>query len=409
MTAMPAKPERKAAMRGGAISSTNFGLSGEHVALLDQMTRAARTEFAGDSERMDKDKWWPVDGFRRLAKLGILGASVPEEHGGAGLDLFSAGLIGQALGRVEASVATSWQSHDNLCVNNIYRNASEAQRRKYLPGLCDGTRVGAIGMTEPTGGSDALGGMKATARREGDHYVLNGTKIYITNGPIADVVLVYVKTAPERGNKGISAFIVEKDFPGYTRSAPFDKMGIRGSPTGQLFFDDCKVPAANLLGAENGGVAVMMSGLDIERAFASMSVLGIAERALELSIDYAKTRQQFGKPIGDFQMVQAKLAEMYVELEAAKLLCYRALAECNDLAEGEGGRGDIHMLTAAAFMKAGETCMRITDEAVQIFGGAGYMRDIEVNRLYRAAKIQEIGGGTKEIRRVIIAKELLRR
>lgn len=389
------------------VLAPNFELGAEHKALLDDMTRSAGAHFADDAEARDLSGQWPEDGFARLAAMGVLGASVPEEYGGAGLDLFSAGLVGQAIGRIDPSVSTSWQSHDNLCVNNLYQNGTEAQRRKYLPGLSDGTRVGALGMTEPGAGSDALGGMATTAVRDGDHYVLNGSKIYITNGPIADVVLVYAKTALEKGNKGISAFIVEKAFPGFSASPPFDKMGIRASPTGALYFDDCRVPAENLVGEENRGVGVMMSGLDIERAFCSMMVLGMCERAVELAVDYAKERRQFGQPIGAFQMVQSKLAEMYVMLETMRGIVYRALAMANAVGPGEGGRGEIHKLSAAAFMYAGEASMKICDEAVQIFGGAGFMRDTEVNRLYRAAKIQEIGGGTKEIRRLIIAREML--
>jgi isovaleryl-CoA dehydrogenase len=389
------------------IAAPNFDLNAEHKALLEEMTRTARAYFGSDVRQRDLEGKWPEDGFTRLAKMGVLGASVAEEYGGAGLDLFSAGLVGQAIGRVDPAVSTSWQSHDNLCVNNLFQNGTEAQRRKYLPKLSNGTWVGALGMTEPNAGSDALGGMATTAIRDGDHYVLNGSKIYITNGPIADVVLVYAKTAPEKGNKGISAFIVEKAFPGFSASPPFDKMGIRASPTGALYFDNCRVPVENLVGEENMGVAVMMSGLDIERAFCSMMVLGMAERAMQLSVDYAKERRQFGKPIGDFQMVQAKLAEMYVMVETMRGIVYRALAMANAVEAGQAGRGEIHKLSAAAFMYAGEACMKICDEAVQIHGGGGFMRDTEVNSLYRSAKIQEIGGGTKEIRRLIIAHEIL--
>lgn len=389
------------------IDAPNFDLGDEHRALLDVMTRSARAHFEADALQRDLSGQWPEDGFKRLAKMGVLGASVPEIYGGAGLDLFSAGLVGQAIGRVDPAVSTSWQSHDNLCVNNLYQNGSESQRRRYLPGLSDGTLVGAIGMTEPNAGSDALGGMATTAVRDGDCYILNGGKTYITNGPIADIVLVYAKTAPERGKRGISAFIVEKKFVGFSASPPFDKMGIRSSPTGALYFDDCRVPAENLVGEENNGIAVMMSGLDIERAFCSMMVLGMSERAVELSVEYAKDRRQFGQRIGDFQLIQAKLAEMYVALETMRGIVYRALAMANTVGAGEGGRGEIHKLSAAAFMYAGEACMRICDEAVQIHGGSGFMRETEVNRLYRSAKIQEIGGGTKEIRRLIIAREML--
>ena len=389
------------------VSAPNFDLNDEHRSLLEQMTRSARAHFSHDAAQRDLEGKWPEDGFHRLADMGVLGASVPERYGGAGFDLFSAGLVGQAIGRIDPAVSTSWQSHDNLCVNNLFQNGNEVQRRKYLPGLTGGSRVGAIGMTEPNAGSDALGGMATTAVRDGDSYVLNGGKTFITNGPIADVVLVYAKTAPERAKKGISAFIVEKSFTGFSASPPFDKMGIRASPTGALYFDDCRVPAENLVGAENNGIAVMMSGLDIERAFCSMMVLGMSERAVELSVEYAKSRHQFGQRIGDFQMIQSKLAEMYVGLETMRGIVYRALAMANAVGAGQAGRGEIHKLSAAAFMYAGETCMRICDEAVQIFGGSGFMRDTEVNQLYRSAKIQEIGGGTKEIRRLIIAREML--
>jgi len=390
-----------------AISAPNFDLSEEHRQLLDEITRNARARFGSDVMQRDLEGRWPEDGFAQLAEMGVLGASVPTQYGGAGLDLFSAGLVGQAIGRVDPSVSTSWQSHDNLCVNNLYQNGNEFQRRKYLPGLTDGSMVGAIGMTEPNAGSDALGGMATTAVRDGDAYVLNGSKTFITNGPIADIALVYAKTAPELGKKGISAFIVERAFDGFSSSPPFDKMGIRASPNGALYFDDCRVPVENLVGEENQGIAVMMSGLDIERAFCSMMVLGMSERAVDLSVEYAGSRQQFGQPIGNFQMVQSKLAEMYVALETMRGLVYRALAMANSVGAGEGGRGEIHKLSAAAFMYAGEACMRICDEAVQIHGGNGFMRETEVNQLYRSAKIQEIGGGTKEIRRLIIAREML--
>ncbi len=393
----------------GAVASINFELAEEDRRMLDQLTAAARSEFEPFLERMDNESWWPNDGFARLARMGVLGASVPQQYGGAGLDLFRSGLVGQAIGRVDPAVGTTWQSHDNLCVNNIFRSGGEEIRRRYLPGLCDGTLVGALGMTEPDAGSDALGGMRTTAVLEGDSYVLNGSKTFITNGPIADIVLVYAKTQPDRGKYGISAFVVERGFTGFSASPPFDKMGIRGSPTGALYFDDCRVPVANMVGAENDGLAVMMSGLDIERAFSSMMVIGMAERAFELACAYAKERRQFGQAIGSFQLIQGKLADMYVELETMKGLCYRALARCSDMeVGGAGGRRELHKLCAAAFLKAGEGCMRICDEAVQIFGGAGYMREMEINRLYRAAKVYEIGGGTKEIRRTIIAGELLR-
>ena len=287
------------------------------------------------------------------------------------------------------------------------RNASPAQQRKYLPGLCKGTLVGALGLTEPGAGSDALGSMRTTARRDGDHYVLNGNKLYITNGPIADVILVYAKTSPERGAHGISAFIVEKSFPGFKVAQKLIKMGLRGSPTGELVFDDCRVPAENLVGEENSGVAITMSGLDLERIMGAFCCLGMAERCLELAIDYAKTRKQFGKAIGEFQMVQQMIADMYTSIEALRSLTYQVAAEVNELERGGGGRGEVHKRTAAAILLGGQTAMQCADKAVQIHGGSGFIWDTEINRLYRGAKLFEIGAGTNEIRRVIIARELL--
>jgi hypothetical protein len=258
-------------------------------------------------QRQDDEDWWPDEAFRGLGDMGYLGQTIPEEYGGAGLDYLSSGLLVEQMAIANGPVAFSFVGHDNLCANNIYRNGNEAQRHKYLPGLCSGEFVGALGMTEPGAGSDALGSMATTARREGDHYVLNGRKLFITNGPVADVLLVYAKTDKEKGAHGISAFIIEKEFPGFAVAQKLDKMGYRGSPLGELVFDDCRVPAENLLGVEDRGVAVMMSGLDLERAMVGPLCLGSAQRALDLAIDYAKTRVQFGKPIASFQMIQSKL------------------------------------------------------------------------------------------------------
>jgi isovaleryl-CoA dehydrogenase len=305
-------------------------------------------------------------------------------------------------------VALSWLAHENLCVNNLLRNGDAEQRRRYLPGLADGTLVGALALTEPGAGSDAIGSMATTARREGDHYLLKGRKLFITNGPIADVILVYAKTAPEKGARGISAFIVEKGFPGYAVAQKLIKMGCRGSPTGELVFDDCRVPVANRIGAEHAGVAILMSGLDLERAVAAAISIGAAERLLELSLAYARERKQFGRPIAEFQMIQAKLADMYVGVETMKGLAYKALAAVNELEAGAGGRGEVHKLCAAALLHAAEACSKIASDAVQIHGGAGYMWEMEVNRIYRATKLIEIGAGTSEVRRMIIAEELLR-
>src|SRR5580704_6942017 len=390
-------------------ATAQFELTEDQLAILDQAYRFARKEFYGLSERMDREEWWPEDAFPKIGDAGYFGITIPERYGGAGLDLVSAGLVTQAFSRWNHALALSHVAHDNLCANNIYRNGTEAQRGKYLPGLCSGRKTGALGLTEPGAGSDALGSMRTTARRDGDFYVLNGSKIYITNGPVADVLLVYAKTAPERGARGISAFIVEKDFAGFRVAQKLTKMGFRGSQTAELVFSDCRVPAANLVGEENGGVAVVMSGLDLERAMIAPLCLGISERALELALDYAQARQQFGRPIADFQMIQAKLAEMYVAVETMRTFTYRVLAAANDLEVGGGGRGRIHALTAASVMYASESMNRVLSEAVQIHGGSGYIWESEVNRLYRAIKLLEIGAGTTEVRKLIISGELLGR
>jgi isovaleryl-CoA dehydrogenase len=396
------------ASRGRNSAVSGFALTAEQQEILDAASDFSREQLLSLQPRMDDEEWWPPEVMPALARMGFLGVTVPEELGGAGSDFFTSGLITQGLARYNPAVALSYVAHENLCLNNIARNGSEEVKRRFVPGLCDGTKIGALGLTEPGAGSDALGSMATTAVRDGDAYVLNGRKLYITNGPVADLVLVYAKTDKARGAKGISAFVVEKGTPGFAVAQKLDKMGFRGSTTAELTFDDCRVPAANMVGEENRGVAVVMSGLDLERAIVAMINVGMAERALELAIDYARTRQQFGRPIGEFQLVQGKLAEMYVTVEAMKALCYRTLAQSNDLGEGEGGRGEIHKITAAAIMFAAEGCTRVISDAVQIFGGAGYMRETEVNRLYRASKLLEIGAGTTEIRKMIIAGELLR-
>lgn len=385
-----------------------FDLDADQRAILDLASNFAKQELYSLAPKMDAEEFWPADAFRKIGENGFLGVSIPQEYGGAGMDLVSAGLVAQGFARWNHALALSVVAHDNLCANNIYRNGSEAQRRKYLPDLCSGKTVGALGLTEPGAGSDALGSMATTARLEGDCYVLNGRKIYITNGPVADVLLVYAKTDKARGAHGVSAFIVEKDCPGFMVAQKLEKMGYRGSPTAELVFDECRVPAENLVGEENAGVAVVMSGLDLERAVVAALCLGVSERALELSLDYAQARRQFGKPIGAFQMVQSMLADMYVDLETQRTFVYRVLAESAPLEIGGGGRGNIHALTAASVMYAAESCHRILDKAMQIHGGSGYIWESEINRLYRSIKLLEIGAGTTEVRKMIIAGELLK-
>ncbi len=386
-----------------------FGLTDEQVAICDHASEYFQAELHPLQQRMDDEDWWPAEAFAKVAGMGYLGTTVPEEFGGRGLDYLTAGLICEVMAYWNPAFAFSWLNADNLVSDNLCRNASDEQRRRFLPGLCRGEIVGALGMTEPGAGSDALGSMKTHARRDGDHYVLNGSKLFITNGPIADIVIVYARTDPAAGrSKGISAFIVEKTFPGFRVAQKLDKMGFRGSPIGELVFEDCRVPAANLLGEENRGHVVMHSGLDLERVLSAMLCIGPARRALDLAIEHARLRVQFGSPIASFQMIQSKLAEMYIALESARTLVYRVLDACNNVAERDLGRGRIHMLAAAALFEAAKAGKLVMDEAVQIHGGSGYMRDTEVNRLYRTTKVMEIAAGSQEIRKLIIAGGLLK-
>lgn len=385
------------------------GLSSDEQQILDQADHFARRELYPLAARMDAQEWWPAEVFPKIGSTGYFGIPVSPDYGGAGLDLFASGLVLQAFSRWNHALALSWVAHENLCMYNIFRNANEAQRRRYLPGLCSGEAIGALGLTEPGAGSDALGSMSTTARRDGDCYRLNGTKLYITNGPVADVLLVYAKTSRDKGAKGISAFIVEKGFPGFRVAQKLTKMGFRGSPTAELVFEDCRVPVANLVGEEDRGVQVVMSGLDLERAMIAPICLGICERALQLSVEHARQRQQFGQPIANFQMVRSKLADMYVWTESVRVMTYQALRAANGLEIGGGGRGEIHMITAASVMHAAGTMNKVLDEAVQIHGGSGYIWESEVNRLYRAIKLLEIGAGTTEVRKIIISEELLGR
>ena len=384
------------------------GLSDDEQQVLDQADRFARQELHPLAQRMDDEEWWPPEAFAKIGATGYFGIPVPEAYGGSGLDLFTSGLVLQAFARWNAALALSWVAHENLCLYNIYRNADEEQRRRYLPGLCDGSRIGALGLTEPGAGSDAIGSMRTTATRDGSDWLLNGSKMFITNGPVADVLLVYAKTDREKGAHGISAFIVEKGFAGFRVAQKLEKMGFRGSPTGELVFENCRVPGCNLVGGEDRGVKVVMSGLDLERAMVAPLCLGIAERALQISIDYARTRRQFGQPIGNFQLIRGKLAEMYVGVESMRVFTYQALRAANDLEIGGGGRGEIHKISAASVMFAADTMHKVLNEAVQIHGGYGYIWESEVNRLFRTIKLLEIGAGTTEVRKIIISDELLR-
>ena len=383
----------------------DFRLTDEQLALQEAVRRFARERIHPLAEEMDRSDQFPTQLWRELGEMGLLGIGVPEALGGSGTDLMSWPVVGEELAAASSAVALSMGAHGNLCVYNLYRNGTPEQHARYLPDLCAGRRVGALCITEPDTGSDAVG-METRAVAEGDGFRLTGTKTWITNAPIADLFIIYAKTAPEAGARGITAFLVERDTPGLSTSAPFDKMGCRGSPTGQVFLEGCRVPASQVLGQVNRGVNVLMSGLDVERAVFATLPLGQARRAMELAISYAKERKQFGRPIAEFQLVQAKIADMYAHLEAARLLVWRA---CDALQYMErGGKGaEVHRLAAAALLLAAETAEKICYDAVQIHGGNGYSKEYEVNRLYRDVRLGTIGAGTSEIRRLIIARELL--
>ena len=388
---------------------SQFSLSNEQDQVFREADRIGREELLPLADRMDKEEWWPEEIMPMLGELGFLGVTIPEKYGGAGLGYLESGLILQAFSRYNHAFGLSWIAHDNLCANNIFNNGSERQKSEFLPKLCSGEHIGCLGLTEPGAGSDALGSMTTTAKKSGDAYLINGSKIYITNGPIADICVLYAKTdKEERSSKGITAFVIETNQPGFKVAQKLKKMGFRGSQTAELVFEDLLVPKENILGKENEGHKVVMSGLDFERATIAPISVGIAERALEISLDYAKSRTQFNQPIANFQMIQSYLAEMYVGIETMKALSWKVLSECGDVRAEEAGRGKIHAKTAASVLYCANTCNEILDKAVQIFGGYGYMLETEINRLFRSTKLLEIGAGTTEIRKIIIAKELLK-
>ena len=389
-------------------SRTNqFGLNEEQKAILDAADQFGKKELYPLAEKMDNEEWWPEGIFKKMGDAGFIGLTVDTKHGGAGMSYLQAGLVCQAFARWNHAIALSWVAHENLCLDNIYRNGSQYIREKYIPGLCSGELIGALGLTEPGAGSDVLGSMRTSAVKDGDHYILNGSKTYITNGSIADIILVYTKTDFKKANKGITAFVIETNNPGFKIISKLKKMGFRGSQTNELFFEDFRVPAINMIGKEGEGHITVMNGLDFERAMIAPISLGISERALEISIEYAKIREQFGKPISSFQMIQSKLADMYTWVQSVRALVYMVLSECDAIDKKEGGRGQIHMNTAASVMHAASTCNKVLDETVQIHGGMGYMWESEANRLYRASKLLEIGAGTTEVRKMVISKGLL--
>lgn len=388
--------------------SSGFRLNEDQQAILDAADQYGREQLAPLARRMDDEEWWPDEAFRALGQAGYLGITVPPDLGGAGLDLFASGLVVQGFSRWNYALGLSWVAHENLCLNNILRNGNDEQRKRFIPGLSDGSLIGCLGLTEPGAGSDALGSMATTAVRDGNDYVVNGRKLFITNGPVADICLLYVKTDMAKGSQGITALIVEMDSPGATVAQKLVKMGFRGSQTAELAFDDCRVPAANVVGVVNEGVKCVMSGLDLERATIAPICVGMAERALDLSIEYSKERIQFDEPIANFQMIQSRLAEMSALVETMRVYNYYALSALNELPPGQGGRGDVHRIAATSIMYAADSLNRVLNHAAQIHGGVAYVWETEINRLFRGIKMLEIGAGTTEIRKLIIAQELLK-
>ncbi|WP_333585772.1 isovaleryl-CoA dehydrogenase [Phenylobacterium sp.] len=374
-------------------------LSEAAEAIRETTARFAQAEIAPRAAAIDAENTFPRDLWPAMGALGLHGITVEEAFGGLGLGYLEHVVAMEEVSRASASVGLSYGAHSNLCVNQIRRWGSEEQKRRYLPGLISGEHVGALAMSEAQAGSDVVS-MRLKAEHRGDRYVLNGTKFWITNGPHADVLVVYAKTDPEAGGRGMTAFLIEKGFAGFSCAQKLDKMGMRGSDTGELVFEDCEVPEENVLGPLNGGVGVLMSGLDYERAVLAGGPLGIMQAALDVVLPYVRERRQFGAPIGSFQLMQAKVADMYVALNAARSYVYAVAKACD---AGHTTRFD----AAGAILMASESAVKVTLEAIQALGGAGYTRDYPVERLLRDAKLYDIGAGTNEIRRFLIGRELI--
>ncbi len=380
------------------IPTLNFGLGEELDMLRDSVAGFAATEIAPRAAEIDASNQFPADLWGKLGDMGLLGITVEEDYGGAGMGYLAHMIAMEEISRASASVGLSYGAHSNLCVNQIRLNGTEAQRHKYLPKLISGEHVGALAMSEPGAGSDVVS-MRLRAERQGDHYVLNGNKMWITNGPEANTLVVYAKTDPAAGSKGITAFLIERGMPGFSTAQKLDKLGMRGSNTCELVFEDCRVPAENIIGREGGGARVLMSGLDYERAVLAAGPLGIMQACLDTVVPYVHERKQFGEPIGSFQLMQGKLADMYTNLNASRAYVYAVGAACD---RGETARKD----AAGAILFAAEKATQVALEAIQALGGNGYINEYPTGRLLRDAKLYEIGAGTSEIRRMLIGREL---
>ena len=381
----------------------NFDL-GDDLNLLRETVHAfAQAEIAPRAAQADHDDQFPMDLWRKFGDLGLLGITVAEPWGGAGMGYLAHMIAMEEISRASASIALSYGAHSNLCVNQIHRNGTEAQKRRYLPGLLSGAQVGALAMSEPEAGSDVVS-MRLRAERQGDHYRLNGSKMWITNGPDADTLVVYAKTDPAARQHGITAFIVEKTFPGFSVAQKLDKLGMRGSHTGELVFQDCAVPVENVLGEVNGGVKVLMSGLDYERAVLAAGPLGIMQAVLDVVVPYVHERHQFGQAIGEFQLIQGKLADLYTTLQACRSYCYTVGRNLDRL--GAQHVRQVRKDCAGVILYCAEKATWMAGEGIQILGGNGYINDYPTGRLWRDAKLYEIGAGTSEIRRMLIGREL---